>query len=165
MSSMSFALLLIFFAHGQTGVGKEQNSRSRIHFENTAIAVEALTERGAKSEIETREIAMIKGVVEEVEAITSAVAIFIETTPVLKTLTKLVYFVLHRIAEVIYAYFQVLYNINLYNPIFLLQRELFRILVAVIEYILNLQIVQHLLNHRVYPAIQLVFEQLSINAL
>ena len=127
MSSLSYVLLLIFLTHGQTC-----NQQSK----------------AAKKNIGTREVARLRGVAEdlagEITAISSAIAVFMETTPVLRTVSKLVSFVLHGIAKVAYAIFQVWYNMQTseYNPIFLVERQLYRILVAVIEYILNYELIR-----------------------
>ena len=168
MSSLSLVLLLIFLAHGQTmQVGKDQQARSMIHLlsgidnGNTATTVES--EKAARKKIETTELVAfewwpsmedlagqlgMEDLAEEITAITSAIAIFIETTPVLRTLSKLVSFVLYGIAQVGYAIFQVWYNIQTsdYNPIFLVERQLYWILVAVIENIMLVK--ENILNYK-----------------
>ena len=181
MSSLSLVLLFIFLAHGQTMVGKDQQARSMIHLlsgiDNGKTATTVESEKAARKKIETTELVAfewwpsmedlagqlgMEDLAEEITAITSAIAIFIETTPVLRTLSKLVSFVLHGIAKVGYilwdiyfAIFQVWYNIQTsdYNPIFLVERQLYWILVAVIEKIMLVK--ENILNYELIPQDQI----------
>ena len=183
MSSVSFVLVLLFLArHGQTMVGKDQKARSMIHLLgprnsidsenaslNTTSLMEAVMERSVKVNMEPREVAMARGVVDdlvgEIAAITGAVAAFVQTviSPILKTVSRLVYPLLHGLAKVLveqvypvaYVIFQVWYN----SPLMRLTRELVRISLEVIDYIRNNQVVQDLFNDIVFPAIELVLEE------
>ena len=182
MSSLSSLLLLIFLAHGQTMVAKDQKARSMIHLlgpgsstdsenvsRNTTNPLKGVIERASQGKIEPREVAMVGGIVDdlagEIAAITSAIASLVETiiSPVLRTVSELIYPVLHGVAKVLveqvypvaYVIFQVWYN----SPLMLLTRELIRISLEVIKYILNNKLVQDLFHNIVFPAIRLVLDQ------
>ena len=103
--------------------------------------------------------------VREIAAITGAVATFVQKmiSPILRTVSQVVYPVLHGAAKVLvekvypvaYNIFQVWYN----SPLMRLTRELLRISLEVKDYIRNTQLVQDLFNDIVFPAIQLVLEE------
>ena len=108
---------------------------------------------------------VVDDVAKEIAIISNAVAAFIQaiTSPVLKTVSELVYPVLHGLAKVfveeVYpvarALFQVWYN----SPIMRLTRKLLNISLEIIENILNNQAVQHLFNDIIFPAIEMLLER------
>ena len=182
MYSLSSALLLIFLAHGQTMVRKDQVTRNMIHIleprsgigsenatKTTTSHIQSVIEREAKRKNEPRKLAMGRGVVDdvakEIAIISNAVAAFIQaiTSPVLKTVSELVYPVLHRLAKVFveevypvaYALFQVWYN----SPIMRLTRKLLNISLEIIENILKNQAVQHLFNDMIFPVMEMLLER------